>query len=408
MKAARTAPALPPPPAGEGGEGAGLAHARVASPSLSLQPKSDLSDFGQSIVPKSGKPDFGCKRGRGRKSRNALLCFWLVAFSSPACAETVEDFFRNKQITMLVASGVGGGYDTYARAFARHASKHIPGQPGLVPKNLPAAGGLAAANTLYSVSARDGLTIAALTNGIAMDPLFGNPGARFDAQKFGWIGSIGKLQNVCATWHASPVKTIAAAREREVIVAAAGATSNTVIVPRVLNTLIGTRFKPIIGYDPGTGLNMAIESGEAEGICGLSWSTLKASRPDWIRNAKLNVIVQMALEKLPELGDVPSALDLVAGPENRKVLELILARQEMGRPLTAPPDVPADRLAALRAAFDATLKDAEFLAEAQRLQMEIEPLDAAAIETLLSKAYGAPRDIIARAAALVEPQAKKE
>jgi tripartite-type tricarboxylate transporter receptor subunit TctC len=325
----------------------------------------------------------------------------------PARAEPVEDFYRGRDLTLIIASGVAGGYDTYARVFARHFAEHVPGHPAIIPKNIPAGGGLTAANTLYSVSAKDGLTIAALTNGVAMDPLFGNPGARFDAQKFSWIGSIGKLQNVCATWHESPIRTIAAAREREVVVAAAGATSNTAIVPRVLNTLIGTRFKIVAGYDPGAGLNLALESREVEGICGLSWSTLKASRPDWIRARKLNVILQMALDKLPELADVPSALDLVADPAARKVLELILIRQEMGRPLVAPPGVPAERVAALRAAFAATMKDADFRAEAQRLQLEVDPLDGEAIATLLAGAYAAPRDIVDRAAALVEPQARR-
>jgi tripartite-type tricarboxylate transporter receptor subunit TctC len=329
----------------------------------------------------------------------------LVAL--PARADPVDDFYRGKDMTLIIASGVAGGYDTYARVFARHFAAHVPGRPAIIAKNIPAGGGLTAANTLYSVSARDGLTIAALTNGVAMDPLFGNPGARFDAQRFSWIGSIGKLQNVCATWHESPIKTIAAAREREVVVAAAGATSNTAIVPRVLNTLLGTRFKIVAGYDPGAGLNMALESREVEGICGLSWSTLKASRPDWIREHKLNVIVQMGLEKLPELGDVPSALDLVADPADRKVLELILVRQEMGRPVVAPPGVPAERLAALRAAFAATMRDADFLAEAQRLQLEIDPLGGEAIARLLASAYATPRPIVDRAAALVEPGARK-
>ena len=327
----------------------------------------------------------------------------LLVLTSLARADPVEDFYRGKDLTLIIASGVAGGYDTYARVFARHFADHVPGHPAIIAKNIPAGGGLTAANTLYSVSAKDGLTIAALTNGVAMDPLFGNPGARFDAQKFGWIGSIGKLQNVCATWHESPIRTLGEAREREVVVAAAGATSNTAIVPRVLNTLLGTRFKIISGYDSGTGLNMALESREVEGICGLSWSTLKASRPDWIREHKLNVILQMALEKLPELGDVPSALDLVADPSARKVLELILIRQEMGRPLAAPPGVPAERLAALRAAFAATMQDVGFRAEAARLQLEIDPLGGEAIAKLLAGAYAAPRDIVARAAALVEP-----
>jgi tripartite-type tricarboxylate transporter receptor subunit TctC len=236
-----------------------------------------------------------------------------------------------------------------------------------------------------------------------MDPLFGNASARYDAQKFNWLGSIGKLQNVCATWHRSEVKSIAAARAREVIVAAAGATSNSAIVPRTLNALLGTKFKVIAGYDTGAGLTLAIERGEAEGICGLSWSTIKASRPHWIRDRLLNIIVQMSLTKLPELPDVPNVLDLVADRENKQVLELILIRQEAGRPFAAPPGVPADRLAALRRAFDATLADDEFRADAQKAQLEIEPLAAAEIETLLATAYGAPNAIVQRAAALVEP-----
>jgi tripartite-type tricarboxylate transporter receptor subunit TctC len=336
------------------------------------------------------------------------LCVLATLLALPdARAEPVEDFYRGRDITLIIASGVAGGYDTYARVFARHFADHVPGRPAVIAKNIPAGGGLTAANTLFSVSAKDGLAIAALTNGVAMDPLFGNPGARFDAQQFGWLGSIGKLQNVCATWHESPIRTIAAAREREVVVAAAGATSNTAIVPRVLNAALGTRFKIVAGYDPGAGLNLALESREVEGICGLSWSTLKASRPDWIRDRKLNVILQMALDKLPDLADVPSALDLVADPAARKVLELILIRQEMGRPLAAPPGVPAERLAALRAAFAATMADADFLAEAQRFQLEVDPLGGEAIGRLLAGAYAAPRDVVARAAALVEPQARK-
>src|SRR5262249_55321506 len=166
-------------------------------------------------------------------------------------------------------------------------------------------------------------------------------------------------------------------------------------------------FKIVAGYDPGAGLNLALEGHEVEGICGLSWSTLRASRPDWIREQKLNVILQMAFDKLPELGAVPSALDLVADPVSRQVLELILIRQEMGRPLVAPPDGPADRVAARRAGFAATMTDPEFLAEAERFQMEIDPLSGDAVAKLLAKAYATPREIVARAAELVEPAVRK-
>jgi tripartite-type tricarboxylate transporter receptor subunit TctC len=334
----------------------------------------------------------------------ALALIWPAAVS----AQSVEEFYKSKPITMLIGSGAGGGYDTYARIFARHMAKHIPGNPTIVAKNMPAAAGLAAAGTLYTTADKDGATIAAFTNGSAMDPLFGNASARYDAQKFNWLGSIGKLQNVCATWHLSEVKTIEAARTHEVIVAAAGATSNTAIVPKALNALIGTKFKVIAGYDTGAGLTLAVERREAEGICGLSWSTMKASRPHWIKDKLLNIIVQMGLTKLAELPEVPSALELVGDPESRQVLELILIRQEAGRPFAAPPGVPAERIAALRRAFDATLVDTEFRADAEKAQLEIEPLTAGEIETLLAKAYGAPRAIVQKAAALVEPSGRAQ
>ncbi len=284
----------------------------------------------------------------------------LVFLGCNAHAQSVADFYKSHPITMLVGSGAGGGYDIYARAFARYWTNHIPGHPAIMPKNMPAAAGLAAASALYNSSERDGSVVGAFTNGAAMDPLFGDAGAHYDAQQFKWLGSIGKLENVCATWHTSPVKTIAAARERQVIVAAAGATSNTAIVPKMLNELIGTKFKVISGYDPGSGLTIAVESGEAEGICGLSWSTMKASRPRWVNDHLLNVIVQMGLSKLRDLPDVPSALDLVGDPQNKQVMELILMRQEAGRPFAAPPGTPADRVDALRQAFVETLEGSRF------------------------------------------------
>jgi tripartite-type tricarboxylate transporter receptor subunit TctC len=340
-------------------------------------------------------------------SRAILLCAIAASTLGAASARAQDVFFKGRQITFLVGAGAGGGYDAYYRTFARYFVHHLPGEPTIVPKNMPAASGLAAANALYTSADRDGATIAAFPNNIPMDPLFGNPGARYDAQKLNWLGSIGKLENICATWITSAVKTIAQAREREVIVAAAAATSNSAIMPKVLNALLGTRFKPIIGYDPGSGMTLALESGETEGVCGLSWSTIKAARPHWIKDNKLNVIVQLALATLPELPGVPSALDLVTDPVKKQVLGLILIRQEVGRPVAAPPGVPADRLAALRRAFDATMRDPQFLAEAERLELEIEPLNAAQIDKLLADAYASPKAIVQQAAELIEPAAQK-
>jgi tripartite-type tricarboxylate transporter receptor subunit TctC len=331
----------------------------------------------------------------------ALAMMSLAA--QPSSAQSVEDFYKSTSITMLVGSGAGGGYDVYARTFARYWTTHIPGHPSIIPKNMPAAAGLAAASTLYNGSERDGSVIGAFTNGAAMDPLFGNPGAHYDALRFNWLGSIGKLENVCFTWHTSPVRTVADARARDVIVAAAGATSNSAIVPKMLNVLIGTHFTVVSGYDTSSGLTMAVERGEADGICGLSWSTIKASRPHWIADNSLNVIVQMGLAKLRDLPDVPSALDLIDDAGNKQVMELILMRQEAGRPFAAPPSAPADRVAALRRAFEETLADPDFVAEAAKTQLEIEPMTADAIEKMLAKAYAAPKPIVERAAALVYP-----
>jgi len=344
-------------------------------------------------------------------SRDRAAGAWTIAAAAIAIslgaasggAQAPEAFFKGRQITFLIGAGAGGGYDAYYRTFARHVVHHIPGEPTIVPKNMPAASGLAAANTLYTAAERDGATIGAFPNNIPMDPLFGNPGARYDPRKLNWLGSIGKLENVCATWITSPVKTIAQAREREVVVAAAAATSNSAIMPKVLNALLGTRFKPIMGYDPGSGMTLALESGETEGVCGLSWSTIKAARPHWIKDNKLNVIVQLGLAKLPELPDVPAALDLVTDPVKKQVLGLILVRQELGRPVAAPPGVPADRLEILRGAFEATMKDPQFLAEAAKLELEIEPLSAPEIDKLLADAFATPKAIVQEAAGLIEP-----
>ena len=346
----------------------------------------------------------------GTTTRLTATCLVLIAGLLPAAsalAQTPEAFFKGRQITFLLGAGAGGGYDVYFRTFARYLVHHIPGAPTIVPKNMPAASGLAAANTLYTSAERDGSTIGAFPNNIPMDTLFGNPGARYDAQKLNWLGSIGKLENVCATWITSPIKTIAQAREHEVIVAAAAATSNSAIMPKVLNALLGTKFKIVAGYDPGSGMTLALESGETEGICGLSWSTMKAARPHWIKDNKLNVIVQLGLAKLPELPNVPAALDLVTDPVKKQVLALILMRQEIGRPVAAPPGVPADRLEVLRRAFADTMKDPAFLAEAEKLQLEIEPLSAREIDALLTNAFATPKAIVQQAAELIEPSAQK-
>jgi tripartite-type tricarboxylate transporter receptor subunit TctC len=332
----------------------------------------------------------------------ALVVLAGLAIVPERSAAQGTPFYRGKQVSMLIASGAGGGYDAYARALARHMARHIPGNPSIVPRNVPGAGGLIAANTLYNATAPDGLTFAALTNGAAMDPLFGERAARFDAQKFNWLGSMGKLGNICVTWMGSPVTRIEQAKTHEIAVSATGATGNSAIMPKIANDFLGTKFKVIGGYSEGAGQALALERGEVDGICGLSYSTLKATHPDWFRDSKLNILLQFGLSKLPDLPDVPNAIDLVSDPDDKRVLELILIRQEMGRPFALPPGVPADRVAILRQAFADTLKDPEFLAEAEKLQLEIDSLTGAEISALLTQAYGAPKAIVARAAELAK------
>jgi len=338
------------------------------------------------------------------KALFALLALWsglaAAAVAAPASAQPAESFYKGKQITMLIGTAAGGGYDTYARTLARHMPKYIPGNPVIVPKNMPGADGAVEVSTLYNSAPHDGLTLAALPNGIAMDPLFGKFVGRFDALKLGWLGSIGKLMNICVTWNTSPVKTIAQAQQQQVIVSASGATSNSVMMPRITNALLGTKFKVVTGYtDPD--VTLAMERGEVEGVCGLAYTTLKATRPAWFRDHKINVLLQIGMNKFPDLPNVPSAIDLVSKSEDKKTLQLILIRQEMGRPFALPPGVPADRVQMLRRAFDATLKDPAFLADAKRLQMEIDPLTGEEVEKLLRTAYAAPKDVVARAAPLI-------
>jgi tripartite-type tricarboxylate transporter receptor subunit TctC len=328
--------------------------------------------------------------------RRACLLIAALLLPGGAAAQPIE----GKQIVLLVGTAAGGGYDTYARTLARHMPKYIPGAPVIVVKNMPGADGAIAATTLYNSAPRNGTTIAALTNGIAMDPLFKRFVGRFDALKFNWLGSIGKLMNVCVTWNTSPVKTIEEARAHEVIVSASGATSNSAMMPKITNTLLGRKFKIVAGYTDND-LALAMERGEVEGLCGLAYSTLKAMQPNWFAEKKVNMLLQIGLTRAPDLPDVPSALELVSLPQDKKVLELILARQEMGRPFAAPPGVSANRVGLLRSAFQATLKDPEFLSDAKRLQMEIDPLTADEIQTLLKKTYAAPQAIVAQAAKLV-------
>lgn len=331
-------------------------------------------------------------------ARLAGVALAASVLAASADAQSVADFYGRTPLTLIVGSGAGGGYDLYARLFARHYTKHIPGHPAVVVKNQPGAGGLANMNDMAHTAPHDGSEIAATFNTIALMPLYGDRDAQFDPRKLNWIGSIGKQQAVCVTWKTSQVKTLDEAKTREVLVSSTGRNSTPAIFPRILNALFGTKFKIISGYSTSE-MRLALEKGEVQGICGLAWQTLQSTSASWIANNDLYVILQMGLVKDKDLpASVPLALDLLSKPEDKTFFRLAVLPGEFGRPFVAPPGVPADRLAALRQAFDDTMKDPEFSAEAVKAGMIIDPLDGAQIQALLEEAYAAPQPVRDRVA----------
>lgn len=311
-------------------------------------------------------------------------------------AETPAEFYgAKKRLTLIVAAGVGGGYDVYARSFARFYGMHIPGNPGIVVQNMDGASGLEATNYVANKAPRDGTVILATYNSLLITPLFDNKQVLFEIPAMNWLGSIAKATANCFTWHASPVKTLDQAKTREVLLGATGATGNSAIFPQLLNNLLGTKFKVISGYQTNA-MYLAVERGEIEGICGLGYSTLVAAKPDWAQGNKMQTLIQFGLTKDPDMKDAPLAVDLVSNPQDKRIFELLAYPQEMGRPFAAPPGVPADRVAALRAAFDSTINDPEFLAEAKRTRQDVQPMTGAEMEKMLKQAYATPKDIIER------------
>lgn len=319
-----------------------------------------------------------------------------LALPTAALAQSAEDFFKSASLSMYVGSGAGGGYDIIGRLMARHMSRFLPGNPNIVVKNMPGAAGVQSTNFLYNTAPKDGTAILAAQNSALFLPVYNSPVAHYDPRKFEWIGSAGKQQAICITSITSPIRSLEDATQREVPVSATGVSAGPGVYPKILNALFGTKFKVISGYDTG-GMRMALEKGEVEGICGLAWQTYKVIAPDWIERKKIRVLAQMGLEKNAELSDVPLAADLLKNPEDRQVLELIVLPQEFGRPIVAPPGTPADRMAVWRQAFQSMLKDEQFLAEAEKQRLAIEPLDDKQIQALLARAYAVPKAVHDRA-----------
>jgi tripartite-type tricarboxylate transporter receptor subunit TctC len=335
---------------------------------------------------------------RLRRSIQAIGLSFLI--SSPALAESsVADFYRGKNIDVLIGFSAGGAYDLYARLLSRHMGKYIPGNPTLVPRNMEGAGSLRLANWLYQLAPKDGTAFGTFARGAAFDPLLGLEGHVFDATKFGWIGSTNSEVSICASWHTAGISDIEQLKTSELVIGGAGASGDDEQFPRVLNAVLGTKMRIISGYPGGNDIKLAMQRGEVNGRCGWSWSSVKATQAQWLKDKTISIFIQLALRKHEDLPDVPLIMDFAKTEEERQIFKLMFSRLIMAWPYAAPPGVPAERLEALRSAFDATMKDKEFRAEAEKMSLEVTPVSGQTIQDLVEEIYKKTSPAIAQAVA---------
>ena len=322
-----------------------------------------------------------------------LLVVATLLATLPAKAAGVEDFYKGKTVNVVIGYSPGGGYDVYARLLARYMGRHIPGNPTLVPQNMPGAGSMKAAMYIYEVAAKDGLSIGTVGRSEPLAPLLTPDEAKFDATRLTWIGSISTDVNLCVSWHSSPIKSWGDMLTKQYTVGGTGQGSDPDAYALAMKNVFGAKIKLVTPY-PGTNdIDLAMERGEVDGLCGYSWSTIKIQHAAWLKDKQLNLMVQAALAKSPDLPDVPLVMDY-ANDKQKQALELILAPQAMGRPYMTTPGVDAARLAALQTAFMDTMKDPAFVAEAQKEAIDIDPMDGPAVLALLGKLYTSTPDVV--------------
>ena len=322
----------------------------------------------------------------------------LLTGMGSARAQSVEEFYRGKTVNIVIGFSVGGGYDLYSRLLARHMGRHIPGRPNMVAQNMTGAGSLRAAQYIYSVAPKDGTAFGTFGRTIATTPLLTPGSAQFDGTRFTWLGSITNEVSLCATWHTSPVKAWPDILQHEVTMGGLGPGADPDVHAMLYKSVFGAKMRLVTGYPGTTDAVLAMERGEIDGLCGLSWSTLTSRHAREMKEKKINLLVQAALKKQPELPDVPLVTELTQDREKLQILKLFIATQEMARPFAAPPDMPPERKAALVAAFDATMKDPEFLSEAAKLSMDVNPLGARGIDEIMADLYATPKPVLDKAA----------
>ncbi len=321
-------------------------------------------------------------------------CLAAAVAAAPAAA---DDFYAGKSITLLIGFSAGGGYDLYGRTLAHTLGAHIPGQPQIIVQNMPGAGSLKLVNYLYNVAARDGTVIGGFAPGVVAEPLLGHAeGAQFAATKFGWLGSMSQEVSVCALMASTGIATVADMQTKPMVIGASGGGAESDVFPTVLRNMFHWPIQIVTGYPGGTEITLAMQRHEVDGRCGWSWTSLLARNKAMLTSREMNLTLKIALERDadPLLSGVPLIMDLTADPTLRAALKLIVSRQSIARPFAAPPGLPADRLALLRKAFDDTMRDPNFLAEAQKLDLEARPVGGDAVETLIRDIYASPPEAI--------------
>jgi tripartite-type tricarboxylate transporter receptor subunit TctC len=335
----------------------------------------------------------------------AALVATLIFWAAPAAAQSVADFYRGKTVTIVVSTSTGGGYDAMARALSRHIGRHIPGNPNVVVRNMPGAGGITAVNWLYNAAEKDGTIIGLVQNGTPLEPLFGTKEARYDATKFNWLGTPSYEVSMVLLWHTVPVNTMEELRTRETNMGASGANSTPAFYTRLLNATLGTKMKLINGYPGQNDAFLAMERGELDGYPSVFYSALTSTRPNWLRDKQAKAIVQYGPARLQELPNVPFATDLLTNDDDRLLMQAASAPQALGRPLLLPPDVPAARVAAVRKALADTFADKEFQVDAEKIGLIVNaPQTGEQLQQVIEKAYATPSRVVDRLRKLNNPQ----
>jgi tripartite-type tricarboxylate transporter receptor subunit TctC len=331
----------------------------------------------------------------------ALAAAALVG-GSRAVAEPVADFYKGKIVKFVLSAGEGGGYGTYATVLLPYMERYIPGNPKIIIQHMQGAGGVVAANNLYNVLPRDGTVFALIHRGaVSTTPLYGAGNIMFDPTKFGWIGSMNSEVSLCASWFTTPVKTFADLKRYPIVVGSVGPGGDEFIFTNFIDNVFGAKMKLISGYNSGGAIDLAMERGETEGRCGWSWSTIITTKPAWIEEKKVRLLVQIGVAKHPDLPDVPLIYDFVKNEEQRQITDIIVSPQLMGRPLLAPPGLPTERLSTLRSALESSMKDPKFVEDAKKQNLEISYVSGERIEAMLKRLYAMPKPIVEEAAQAV-------